>query len=930
MKKFIYFLFFLHFSPVSYSQISPTLDWGFSLSATENQRYSKIIKDTNGDFLVFGNYNGTVDFNPNGTSDIHSGTITNSFIQKVDNAGNVLWTKHLEANGLMVQINDAFLDGNNNIFITGVFQGTVDFNPGIAVNNLLADALDAFILKLDANGDFIFVKQITGDNGQYGLAITAGSNGEIYVAGRSNAFATDYDPGPSTFIPVGIALEHTYLLSLSPLGDFNWVKTIWANLIIPEDIAIDSNGDIVLGGTFSGTGDFDPNAGINNMQAFNNDGFLASYSSAGNFNWSRKIGGTVADALHSMQIVGNEIYSCGKFGSTVDFGNSQTGSVVTASGSSDGFVLKTDLNGNFIKVLQIGGSETDIANALYVENNSLVVCGEFMNTVNFDPLNSNTSLTSTAMIFSWNNFVLGLDTDLLFEWVGKVGSNGNDYLNDVTLSPTGPVVVGEYVNNCDIDPSATNVTLTHLGLGDAMIFKWNSCDENQIIPDIQNLPDLSFNCGDSINFQPPTATTDCGSVLNAVYSQPIPNAIGNHLIIWTFTSNNGAVLNQDQTIIILDTVPPIVNSIPNLYLSCNDSLNPPNPSIINATDACSSNLTYSFVSEVSDGNMCPETITRTYQVSDESGNTTSVEQHIIINDTIAPAASPLPDLILSCSFCIPAPDTSLVSAIDNCTTTPMVNWVSDISDNQIPETITRTYEIIDDCGNSSFLLQSIQISGANTITPIHTNLELIEASCELDSISPPSAVDNCGNIIIGTTNVNWPITLDMVVIWTFSSNGVTVIQEQDIVIQDINTTIISVGNALLVEESSYDSYQWYDCFTNQPIQGATTWYFAPTQPGDYYCSITDGNCSSNTDCTTVLKLDEQEQSNVHIYPNPTKKSISIDSDLNIYSIEVFGLNGELLMKAKEKIVNLENLPAGEYLLKITTEAGVHISSVVKM
>ncbi|MCH1479196.1 MAG: hypothetical protein L7U23_03785, partial [Crocinitomicaceae bacterium] len=91
--------------------------------------------------------------------------------------------------------------------------------------------------------------------------------------------------------------------------------------------------------------------------------------------------------------------------------------------------------------------------------------------------------------------------------------------------------------------------------------------------------------------------------------------------------------------------------------------------------------TVAFVSDASDGNTCPEVITRTYSVTDDCGNSTNVTQTITINDITPPTASNPGGIDVECVGDVPAADISVVTdAADNCTALPVVAFVSDASD----------------------------------------------------------------------------------------------------------------------------------------------------------------------------------------------------------------------------------------------------------
>src|SRR5690554_4386805 len=88
------------------------------------------------------------------------------------------------------------VDGDDNVFFTGNFSGTVDFDPSAATNSLTAiGTSDAFVASLDTDGNYLFAKQFGGtSSSNQGNAIQIGTNGEIYSGGWFTN-TTDFDPG---------------------------------------------------------------------------------------------------------------------------------------------------------------------------------------------------------------------------------------------------------------------------------------------------------------------------------------------------------------------------------------------------------------------------------------------------------------------------------------------------------------------------------------------------------------------------------------------------------------------------------------------------------------------------------------------------------------------------------------------------------------
>jgi gliding motility-associated-like protein len=185
---------------------------------------------------------------------------------------------------------------------------------------------------------------------------------------------------------------------------------------------------------------------------------------------------------------------------------------------------------------------------------------------------------------------------------------------------------------------------------------------------------------------------------------------------WTATDICGNVsVAATQTFTVMDNTPPTAGTPTALSVECISNIPVPDGAVVpGVADNCSAAPVVAFVGDVSDGQSCPETITRTYAVTDDCGNQITVDQTIVVNDITPPTASnPLPasyPLITD----IPAGDLSIgdvYDEADNCTASPTVTWVSDVSDNDIcnGETITRTFSVMDDCGNEIFVTQLISI-----------------------------------------------------------------------------------------------------------------------------------------------------------------------------------------------------------------------------
>lgn len=94
---------------------------------------------------------------------------------------------------------DLAIDAQDNIYSTGSFQGTADFDPGPGVVNPVATGFpDVFIDKLDSMGNLVWVTQLGGTDFEYGISIDLDVFSNVYATGWFQS-ACDFDPGPATY-----------------------------------------------------------------------------------------------------------------------------------------------------------------------------------------------------------------------------------------------------------------------------------------------------------------------------------------------------------------------------------------------------------------------------------------------------------------------------------------------------------------------------------------------------------------------------------------------------------------------------------------------------------------------------------------------------------------------------------------------------------
>jgi len=348
-------------------------------------------------------------------------------------------------------------DAMGNIYATGGFTGTIDFDPGPGIFLLSGDG--AFILKLDSSGNFIWAMALTGMVGMRSIALDDSCN--IYVSGSIND-TSDMDPGPGTYYLTSAGWSDICFAKFDSSGNFNWAHHIGG-------ISFDYSSTIMLGkgeggrpevyiaGSFgNATVDFDPGPGSFFLNAPGSYCmFVAKFSSSGDFLWA-KAGGGYNSYITTMSFdptASGAIYIAGTFTFTVDFDMGPGVLNLTAVGLSDIFVSKIDSVGNFIWAKQMGGSDFDEAYSIAVNTSGDVYTTGYFNTgVDFDPGAGTYNLTSNG---GDDIFISKLNSSGNFIWAKAIGGFDFDNGSSIALGKTGsedPYVTGTFVDTVDFDP----------------------------------------------------------------------------------------------------------------------------------------------------------------------------------------------------------------------------------------------------------------------------------------------------------------------------------------------------------------------------------------------------------------------------------------------------------------------------------------------
>lgn len=237
-------------------------------------------------------------------------------------------------------------------------------------------------------------------------------------------------------------------------------------------VAVDGAGNVYVVGSFEGTVDFDPGAGVANLtSAGSTDVFIAKYSEAGALIWARQVGGTGEDAGLGLALDGSaNVYVVGSFNDTADFDPSGSVFNLVSAGQRDAFVLKLTSAGLFVWAKHYGDTGQDGASRVALDGaGNPHVAGSFMGTVDFDPGAGTVERTAVG---GDDAYALELTSAGAFVWVDQFGGASDVIALGIDVDSGGNVyVIGHFEGTVDMDPGAGTFFLVSGGGSDVWLTK---------------------------------------------------------------------------------------------------------------------------------------------------------------------------------------------------------------------------------------------------------------------------------------------------------------------------------------------------------------------------------------------------------------------------------------------------------------------------
>lgn len=284
--------------------------------------------------LVGGYFDGTLDLGPDVLTSLGQSDV---FVSKLDQDGKVLWSRRF--GGVSDDnLTDLAIDGMGNIYVTGAFQGVVDFGNGPLTS---AGSTDIFLLKLDAAGATLWSKRYGDASSQTSMALAIDPVGNLLIGG---SFYGTLDMGSGAMPTAGGT--DAFLAKINSMGMTLWAKSygdaqsqsilgLGADSVGNIRVVGNNLGLVNLGGGDLGTGG-------------NTDIFVAKLDAGGGAHvWSKSFGDLdvqIAFPGAAVDAEGNLIFG-GRFTGEMDIGN---GPMIVQGTGDHFFMAKLDTSGKAV------------------------------------------------------------------------------------------------------------------------------------------------------------------------------------------------------------------------------------------------------------------------------------------------------------------------------------------------------------------------------------------------------------------------------------------------------------------------------------------------------------------------------------------------------------------------------------------------------
>ncbi len=402
------------------------------------------------------------------------------FVARYGPDGALRWSQRTQVR-LAYHRSDVAAAADGTICITGVTSGSPDFDPGEAEQRVPGRGSYGFVLKLDGDGDFLWVNALRGARFP---TLAASEDGSVSVTGSFRKSLTlDAGNGGSLTLNSNGGLDG-FLVHYDADGALAWRRAVGGRgRDQGSAIATGPDGRIVMAGSFTGSLAFDDAPGPALLASGRRDAWLASFDSANNTQWAVALGGLGTE--YALGLVcdsqGNSTIS-GLFSRSIDSDPGPGVQLLSPYRHNRSlFLANLDPAGDWrwSGAIVGGGHFLAVAPLAAAPDGSLYLPLSFNRTFDFDPTPGERMLSSLGK--PADAVVVRLSATGQLDWFAPLRSSHFEIAWDVAVDSTGAAyTLGDFDGPIDLDPgpgvmhlgSESGIFLSHLDQGGSYLAGW--------------------------------------------------------------------------------------------------------------------------------------------------------------------------------------------------------------------------------------------------------------------------------------------------------------------------------------------------------------------------------------------------------------------------------------------------------------------------
>ncbi len=437
MKKLTLSIVFLFFGiSIAFNQ-----NWLNSAGSLYNDESYDVEVDAAGNIYTTGYTTAQSTFGP--TTTVQTNGFSDVYVSKSSSSGSFTWVKTF--GGAQADRGyDIELDAAGNIYVTGYFQGTADFD-GITLTSV--GSQDIFVAKLDNNGNVLWVVSEGGNEGDTGYGITVDNQGNVIATGQFKGTATI---GPNSFTsainPNTNQPEYDIFISKYDANGNDLWSIQGSAKYDDRGLALktDGNDNILVTGQFSDTLTI---AGNTHNNTIHNAGMVLKLDPNGNEIWFKRMG-AIQTLVYDLEIDSQDnVYITGDFqGQLMILNNSGPPSFLNGNYQYRIFLIKMNDIGEVIwMTADDSDSEVsskalamDVNGDLYLSGTFKCVMNEYADSLGEGYFNS----------VGFNDvFIAKYSNSGIRQWMRQYGGPYDDYCSGIAIDQIDkPIISGGYTD----------------------------------------------------------------------------------------------------------------------------------------------------------------------------------------------------------------------------------------------------------------------------------------------------------------------------------------------------------------------------------------------------------------------------------------------------------------------------------------------------